>query len=197
TCWMTGQYLAKYSSAKQLLWVQSAATLFSPASVIVDVATFSDNGQDYFYAMEGYGAVVEHIHQFHDDPVNGPTETWSTNSVVYGNIAVGADHAVYMSGVFSGTKDLDPDHSTPGDTLTNAGQDTFGAKWDAGGTFQWVRQLTVTQNTWPSDLAVVNNGLQDTIYVGGFFNGTLTPQGYTGTPLTDQGVVNSTESQDG
>jgi hypothetical protein len=195
--WLAGpaQYVAKYTPQKQLLWAQRTDDVYATYSV---VATSSANGQDFVYAMEGATSGSPGIARYQDTGA-GLSLLWRNQTGAPGRISVGDDGAAYLSEGFSGTIDLDPaDPADPtpltGDTLTSGG--VFLAKWDVNGAFQWVHQLGGAGNVWMSDLAVVNDGVGESVYVGGQFDGTFAPQGYAGSALTNQGAT-GTLDQDG
>ena len=59
-------------------------------------------------------------------------------------IAVATDPSgnVYVTGSFEGTVDFDPGHSTPGDTLTSAGDsDIYVARYSPAGALTWVARI--------------------------------------------------------
>jgi hypothetical protein len=96
--------------------------------------------------------------------VGGPSNDVSLTETVR-SVAVGADEAVYITGVFAGTAEF----GGPGLTLTSQGEDdVFVAKLDpATGGFAWVKRLG-GNDEFSQD--VVANA--DGVFVTGYFNGT-------------------------
>jgi hypothetical protein len=93
------------------------------------------------------------------------------SGIDYGQCIV-ADHSgnVYVAGVFNGQADFDP--STGLSTLSsNSGSnDIFLAKYDAAGSFLWVKQIAGSSDEKPFDMYL---DAGDNIYLSGIFKGTV------------------------
>ena len=159
---------------------QAADEIFPEADTqFLDVDISSANGQDFVYISEGSVSGSQHRsipgHWQRPDPVVAHPDGWPG-----WNIAVGGDGAVYMA-------------RSGEDAASDSGALV---KWDVNGNLQWEGTVVQTQSVWERDLVVVNDGTQESVNLGGFFNGTFAPEGYTVLPLTDQGVTTAL-AQDG
>jgi hypothetical protein len=82
-------------------------------------------------------------------------------------IAVDAQHDVYITGLFFGTRDFDPGPGTL--NMTSIGStDAFITKLDSSGSLIWAKQLGGTHEVQARGLALA--GI-DEIYITGWFNG--------------------------
>ncbi|MCE9539185.1 MAG: T9SS type A sorting domain-containing protein [Bacteroidetes bacterium] len=109
------------------------------------------------------------------------------------SIAVDAAHNVYVSGIFTGTVDFDPDTlssysltSLPGGAL---GVDCFVAKYDPAGSFQWVKRFGGNGDDIVTGISVVGSGAG--IFLTGFFESD-TIKFYSGFSTVDSALSNST-----
>lgn len=77
-----------------------------------------------------------------------------------------SDDNIYVSGLFRGTVDFDPENDVSGDTKTSSNGSGFVAKYNASGTLQWVKAMASAGIG--DDLVVSAAG---NVYVTGYFQG--------------------------
>jgi len=172
----TGQFLVKYSPAREVLWVKSAADF---SSVVRGLAITADAGG------------TEHLHAFGGSVTKmdlGGNVVWSIGvSGAVRNGFVDADGSFYGSGTFQTSADLDTGTVwADGRDLVSGPtgkQAMYVAKWGADGALQWSRSIHSTATSedafpsvWSQDQSTCNGTIaaaDGIVYAGGSFRGQL------------------------
>ncbi|KAB7727131.1 hypothetical protein F5984_23130 [Rudanella paleaurantiibacter] len=173
------------SSAQTVNW----ATLFKNSNEQQPTAIARDAGGNiyvsgYYRDNLTFGATTlrgntSSFYSFVCKMASNGTVTWaksftSTSGANFTNaIAVDNNGAVYVTGYFSNTIDLDP--GTPSVPATTAGNnDVFVVKLDTDGNYAWSKQFGSSRAETGTAIAVDNSG---NVYVGGSFTGANTTPG--------------------
>lgn len=169
-------FVAKYSTGGVLEWVEFAGG--NGSDVITDIGV-DGNGKiyvtGYFIGSISFGSISKTAAGSYDgflagyDPT-GANWNWvhtfgGTNDDLSNKIAIDSEGNVYITGIFSGTATF----GSP--SITSKGfVDVFVAKYNSGGTFQWVHSAGGTNYDGAGGIAVDSNG---NVYVTGNFYGNI------------------------
>ncbi|MDB6029391.1 MAG: hypothetical protein JWM68_5614, partial [Verrucomicrobiales bacterium] len=168
-------YVAKYNSSGQLLWVrQIGGSSFDSGYVAVADAVGNIYATGYFNTSASVSGTTltgtsDEMYLVKFDPAGTllwARSTGSSGSDKGSSVAIDSTNGVYVSGWFQNTM------AFPGTNLISRGSyDTFLAKYNVDGTFNWVRQIGGAGADFGQSVVVDNSG---TICLCGDFQNTIT-----------------------
>ncbi len=190
--YLNNAYLAKYSAAGELIWVQTfgspssgltttnALTVGSDGAIYLSGSTSSSSLTLGSITLTSFGSSDAFLAKLNNQGEFIWAKNWgSTGSDAVYDMAIDASGNLVVVGNFFETVDFNPGVGTV--TRTSAGgADGFVAKFDTSGNFQSVSTFGGINNDFPRELALDSVG---NAYVSGYFVGTTTLGGQTLTSL--------------
>jgi hypothetical protein len=172
-------YLAKYDSTGSFLWVRTWQSFVTTATLNVKlVITSSEDLVISFYSVStvdldpGVGSVTTFVGAGTTIFVkldNNGNFIWgkrTASSAVPLGMTIDVNDQIYIAGTFQNTSDFDPGSGTS--SLSSAGAtDDFIAKYDANGSFIWVKKIG---GTGVEGLTALHMDQNNNILIGGRFN---------------------------
>lgn len=172
-------YLAKYDSTGSFLWVRTWESFVSTAYLNVKtVITSADEVIISFYSTStldldpGAGTVTTFVGAGTTIFVkldNNGNYIWgkrTASSAVPLGMTIDVNDQIYIAGTFQNTSDFDPGSGTSSLSSTGA-TDDFIAKYDANGSFIWVKKIG---GTGVEGLTALHMDQNNNILIGGRFN---------------------------
>jgi hypothetical protein len=185
TYWRSDGFIAKYSSAGDLLWVFSigdndydgcygitidhsnnliVAGQFSGASVDFDPSpaiynlTSNTNGGSFSGFLAKYSSTGALLWAF---SLNGNPSSVYINSSGAARVSVDDINNILVSGIFDGTIDFDPSPTNSANLTRTAGgsilTSTFIAKYGSNGNYKWAKELPTTVS-WVHEINATTSG---------------------------------------
>ncbi len=176
-------YFAKFDPNGNLIWVQNIGGTANDvgngittdeAGNVYIVGSFAgivdaNPGAGYYELSSLSGASFFVLKLDADGHFIWAMQSEGASPAVGQSIAVDQTGAVYTSGFFSNTIDVDPSDSTY-ELSSNGQSDAFLLKLNIDGQFEWAHSFG---NSFPDELTSIKVDAENNIYFGGFFNGIL------------------------
>ena len=176
-------FIAKYTASGGYIWAKSigGSSNDQPKKIVLDYnndilvsGDFQSTIVDFDPSMSTSNlnliGVIDAFFAKYD--INGnyifAKNIGSSSMVTANSIISDTQNNIYINGYFTSTCDFDPSAAT--NTLSAfGGQDSYIAKYNSAGDFNWVKQIGGTGNDVASEIEIDNN---NDIYIAGRFTGT-------------------------